>query len=216
VIALVVVSDGRGEYLEQMIPSLAYVKPYDVSVIVNDSGDPEYGEWLDTLGFDHQVHHERRRGLGAAVQSAWKAAKDLRADFVFHVEEDFVFHKPVPLEHMAEVLDRRPHLCQLVLKRQPWSPEEHAAGGQIECDPDAYTQVTSSLGTWTEHAKLFSFNPSLIPDRVFAQEWGPILEADVSERLFVDPKVRSAYWGAKAALPVCEHIGIRRSAGYRW
>lgn len=214
-VCLVVVTDGRGEYLEQCLASLD-LEQFDLRAVVDDSGDPDYGVWLDGMfSTDLAVHHERRCGLATAVRSAWRAALDLDADFVFHVEEDFTFG-PLDLPAMVNVLTRRPHLAQLVLKRQAWSEEEIAAGGQIECDPDAYFQVSSSLGTWVEHRRLFSFNPSLIPRSVFGREWGPILEADVSAEVFADPEAHCAYWGARSDPPRCTHIGEFRSPGYRW
>ena len=218
-IALGIVTDGRGEYLEKCVDSIVDVSlgPFADQFMVDDSGDSEYGAWLDDTFPEFRIHHhDRRLGLAAAVGSAWSLAADSDCEFLFHVEEDFVFTTPLALSDMAEVLRRRTHLVQLVLKRQPWSDEEIAAGGQIETDPDAYTEVATNIGTRVEHRKLFSFNPSLIPRRVFGRGWGPVLEADVSAVLFEDPKARSAYWGRKAAPPVCEHIGVERSAGYRW
>lgn len=218
-IALVVVTDGRREYLEQMLATLNRVDGIDYRAAVDDSGDPDYAKWLDSLDFDVVLHHPHRLGLAAAAQDAWTLATRSGADHLFHVEEDFTFSERIPLPRMATLLDRRPHLAQLVLKRQPWSIEEKQAGGQIECaeaQGRTFDEKVSDLGTWVEHRHLFSFNPSLIPARVFARDWPPILEADVTETLYAEPDLRFAYWGAKNAPPLCEHIGVHRSPGYRW
>lgn len=219
-IALGVLTDGRGEYLERCIDSLVDMSlgPFSETFLVDDSGDADYGAWLDeTFPTFAIVHHDRRRGLAAGVQSVWATAASYPdVEFLFHVEEDFVFLEPVSLLDMAEMLRRRAHLAQLVLKRQPWSPEEIAAGGQIEVNPSAYSELSSNVGARVEHRTLFSFNPSLIPRRVFDRAWGPILEADVTAELRKARSTRFAYWGRKADPPRCVHIGEVRSAGYRW
>lgn len=213
-IALVVVTDGRGEYLEQSIESLA-VEAFDCWIVVDDSGDSEYGAWVDELMQpDIAVHHERRCGLAAAVQSGWRAAMDADADFVFHSEEDFVYGVQPDLPAMALALDRRPTWAQIAMKRQPWSPEEVAAGGFMEMYPEAYREtVTSGLGRFTVHQRCFSLNPCLIPRRIFESGWPDGNEAEQTARL-VAQGFEFAYWGGKADPPVVEHIGETRSAGW--
>lgn len=214
-ITLVVVTDSRADYLARTIESADenLCGPITHRAIVDDSGDPDYAKWLrENYPSFHLVRHPERRGLAAAVGSAWAWAASTDARFLFHLEDDFTFNEKIPLDLMGMQLDAHPHLAQFVLKRQPWSPEEKEAGGQIEVAPDEY----SDRLYWVEHRRLFSFNPSLIPRWVFAQEWGPVLERDVSDRLFEDSKVVSAYWGRRTDPPRCHHIGEARSAGYRW
>lgn len=218
-IALGVIHDGRIDYLhETVLSAVDNLSEVQHRFIVDDTGTDESGAYLA----DHYpgwqiIHHPVRRGLAGSVWSAWQAATDLVVDFLFHLEDDFTFNADLDLNGMCDVLDRWPSLTQLVLKRQPWSPEEIQAGGQIETAPELYHEWHDLSGHyWVEHRRLFSFNPCLIPARTFAREWGPVLEADVTAVLNEDSCNRYAYWGRKDDPPLCHHIGQVRSAGYRW
>lgn len=210
-----IVTDGRGEYLEKCLASMREfpVRPLRETVVIDDSGDPEYGDWLRSLDIGRVWSHHHRRGLGASVESAWNAALDHNPDFVFHVEEDFVFTKPPPLREMAEVLDARRYLASLTLQRQPWNETEAAAGSQIAATPGC-EQITSVLGAWVEHRHIFSFNPCLIPRRTIDKVIGLGVEAEMSAALLADPVTRFAYWGRMDDPPRVLHIGEMRSAGW--
>jgi hypothetical protein len=206
-VALVVVTDGRYHYLEQMLGSLAERVPYPFGLIrvVDDSGTPEPPVYPP--GWDVTIHPQRR-GLAAAVQSAWR---DLPAeiDYVFHVEEDFVFVAPVDIDAMALTLKEQPRLAQVVLKRQPWSPAEREAGGIIEMHPDLYSQQD----TYVEHRRIFSLNPCLIPRAVVDLGWPAGNEAGFTEQL-VEAGWSFGFWGQKTDPPRVLHVGVERSAGW--
>lgn len=219
IIALGITTDGRFDYLHEAVASAVEHLP-DVTYryLVNDTGNAESGAYLHANFPGWAViNHGTRRGLSGAVWTLWEHATDLGAEFLFHLEDDFTFNANIDLEAMCGVLDRWPSLTQLVLKRQPWSPEEIQAGGQIETAPELYHEWHDLSGHhWVEHRRLFSFNPCLIPARTFAQEWGPVLESDVTATLNLNPCNRFAYWGRRDDPPLCHHIGAVRSAGYRW
>jgi hypothetical protein len=206
-VALVVITDGRWQYLNEMFRSarewLTY--PFAHVRVVDDSGGSGVGGWPSEF---EVVRHPLRRGLAAAVQSAWA---DLPADidYVFHVEEDFVFVEPVDIDGMAMVLKEHGRLAQLVLKRQPWSPEETAAGGIIESHPDEYRQRDG----WVEHTRIFSLNPCLIPRVVVDMGWPAGNEAEMTARLVADGW-SFGFWGRRDDPPRVFHIGARRSAGW--
>jgi hypothetical protein len=209
----VLITDGRRDYFEQTFASCREMIPSFDPVIIDDSGDADYGAWLDTLGY-HVAHHEQREGLAAAVRTAWTLALGAGAQFIWHQEDDFVLTEPVPIEAMERTLLAHPALAQLVLKRQPWSEEEIAAGGQIEIAPDEYVDREG----FVEHLRLFSLNPSLIRREVIEcalAEPGDGLERGITDTLLVHGYT-FAYWGARKDPPRCWHIGERRSEGYRW
>lgn len=216
-IALVVVTDGRGEYLERTVASLDLTL-FDVRVLVDDSGDSEYGEFAESLVCpDVAVHHEKRCGLAAAVQSGWRAAVDAGAEFVFHVEEDWLFLFPPPLDEMKVLLKRRPNLAQIVLKRK-FSPPEEAYHGPFTLDGPGYDEkwIGSAFLTFQPPAgdkHVFSLNPSLIPKRVFSEGWPDGNEADMTTRCR-ERGWELAYWGRKAGRYMVEHIGEQRSPGW--
>lgn len=159
-------------------------------------------------------HHEL--GMAGAVKKAWQWAWEIGADYLFHVEEDFVFHQPVPIGEMKRTLERNAHLAQVLLKRQPWSPEEIQAGGFIELNPAAFVQKDG----FVEHDVLFSLNPCLIPRRTLAVEWSPThpggAERSITEAC-QDVGLKFAYYGRLEDKPLCEHIGRERATeGWRW
>lgn len=206
-VALVITTDGRYPYLEQMLGSLAtHVKyPFGLIRIVDDSGNDPGPAWPATWDV---IRHPQRRGLAAAVQSAWSNLPP-EIDLVLHVEDDFVFVEEVDLDAMATVLKENPRLAQLVLKRQPWSPEERAAGGIIEMNPGLYHQQDG----YVEHRRIFSLNPGLIPRAVVDLGWPDGNEAEMTERL-VGARWSFGFWGTREAAPMVWHIGAERSAGW--
>jgi hypothetical protein len=215
-IELVVITDGRTEYFDAMLASLRESLPWladSRAICVDDSGSPVYAEWLDRKvpRTWSVIHHPERRGLAAAVQSGWRATT---ADYVFHLEEDFLLSDRVSLMGMMHLLRDVPCLTQVTCKRQPWNESEIAAGGIMEQDRGNYIEKRSLFHTWTEHRDLFSLNPSLIPRRIIRMGWPASNEAGMTERVNAASWSRQAYWGGKMDPPIVTHIGRRRSPGW--
>lgn len=214
-VGCLIITDGRGEYLEKMWASLKWDGPdFAATVLVDDSGDSEYGLWcIDLIKPTVFVHHAHRRGLAGAIASGWYALQQLDVDYVLHLEEDFTFPEAIPLADMLTAFDttyegRRGNLAQVALKRQPWSPEEIAAGGFMDLHPDRYSPVANR---WTVQQTLFTFNPCLYP--AWVMNYGPGLEADLTERLLADDHW-FAYYGIPADPARCIHIGYHRSPAW--
>lgn len=204
-IAAVFVSDRPADlYLTRCIKSL--------------EDQPEAELIVERHVVDDRAHE---LGMAGAVQAAWQWALATGCDYLIHIEEDFEFYD-LPLSGMHHVLDRNPHLASVVLKRDPWSPEEHAAGGQIEVNPQAHTQY-KAFGRnvhWVEHDLLFSLNPCLIPRKTLELPW-PESNDRGFEAEFADVcrahGMRFAYYGKLDDPPRCVHIGAERATrGWRW
>lgn len=213
-IDVAVITDGRRMYLERCMTSLSEMVPWDAVAgryIVNDAGDDRYTDWLDdTYGGRRGwtvISHEERCGLAATVDTAWAFCK---ADMLFHVEEDFIFRVPVELPAMRDVLTAYPRLAQLCLLRQPWSSAEHAAGGIIPMDPDAYHEQVMCGRLVVTHQRVFSLNPCLIPRTVLETGWPSGNEAEQTARL-VEAGWIFGYWGSWTTV---EHIGTVRSTSW--
>jgi hypothetical protein len=203
-----------------------------VAVVISDRPRDLYlNDCLDNLFTylvaDYEVHvvddtaHEL--GMAGAVKDGWEWAIRQDCDYLLHIEEDFRLID-LPLRAMRYVLDMNPHLAQVVLKRQPWSNEEIAAGGQIEYSTslgNIYTQRHGATGVdWVEHSTLFSVNPCLIPRRTLDLEWSSSHPGGV-ERAITEAcetaGMRFAYYGHRTDPPRCEHVGhVRASTGWRW
>lgn len=206
-IALVVVGDGRYGYQEQALASLRQHVPTGTFCywrIVDDSGGESPMAFTDDWDV---IRHPSRRGLAAAVQSAW--ALPSHVEYVWHHEEDFILTEPLELDRMVKTLEANPQLAQLVLKRQPGCPSEVAAGGIIEQHPDDYADRDG----WVEHRRIFSLNPCLIPRRVVDLGWPVSNEAGFTQQL-VEAGWSFGFWGGRHDQPRCWHIGVERSSGW--
>lgn len=193
-VACAVISDRGDLYLPGCLESLAQHAPTLQPFVIDDSA--------------------HRLGMAGAVRAAWSWALTGGADYLFHCEEDFRFHQAVPLDAMSKILEANPQLAQVVLKRQPWSDEEKRAGGQIEVAPDDYTDRAVGDLRWTEHRRLFSLNPSLIPRHVLELGWPDGNEAGFTA-LCHAMGFSFAYFGHRSDPPRCEHVGHQRGAGWR-
>lgn len=205
-VALLVITDGRWDYLQQTLQSamanLGGVV-FDQCILVNDS-DGGIAEaprgWL-------VVNNPERLGLAGAIGAGW-AALDHDITHVFHLEDDFTFPEPVNVSEMVDHLDADPTLAQVALLRQPWSGEEHRAGSIYALNPGDYRECSGLV----VHERLFTFNPCVYPSHI-ATEAG--LERDVTDRLLADG-YHFAYLGGLDDPPRCTHIGVRRSVGHKW
>lgn len=193
---LLIITDGRSDYLWRMRESLQRVTGWQGELTIDDSS--------------HQL------GFAGAIQRAWDLLLSVsQADYVFHVEDDFVFRRDVDLLEMVDVMERHPHIAQMALMRQPWSPEEKRAGGFVALDPDAYIEVSDGEHAWLEHRKFWTTNPAIYRRSLCKRGWpdAPRSEAKFGDHLFLDSQVRCAFWGAGEVW--VEHIGTERAGtGY--
>jgi hypothetical protein len=197
-VAFLLISDGRADYKERTLDSAKESLP-----------EPEH--FIDVEDSSHEL------GFAGAIQAGWNQVIETDAEFVFHCEGDFLFGRPVPIERMVAVLERRPHLAQICLKRQAWNAQEKAAGGIVELNPDIYTQHVDRGDIYTSHRNCFSTNPCLYSAALCHQGWPQVehSEGAFTHRLLEDPEVRFAFWGAKFDPPLVEHIGVARAGkGY--
>ena len=101
-VALMVITDGRWDYLQRTLESAAECLDYPFSqrILVDDSGE-KVGFCPTKFDF---VKNTPRRGLAGAIQSGWDAL-NANIDYVFHLEDDFIFPDHVDLEAMIELLE---------------------------------------------------------------------------------------------------------------
>lgn len=218
-ITLLVITDGRRRCLQRTLESFDLsVDPRHISrrVIVNDCPDAEFGEWVDTLGFDTVVPPLwQRRGYGGAITAGWDAIED--AEWVFHLEDDFVFTRHVDVAAMVNILRSHQYLAQMALRRQPWNDAEKAVGGIVEQHPEQYRDCTDGFHRWLEHRMFFTTNPCVYPRWVRKIAWPRCnySEGVFSHLLFSDSNTRSAFWGQRSDPPWVIHIGHQRTGtGY--
>lgn len=217
---VVIFTDGRRDCITRTVTSFRWAfrgAKVDQVTIINDAADPAYEQFLKEQFYDYDlISHPARRGFSGAVQSGWDAMG--HHDFIFHLEDDFVFNEPVNLMGMAEVLDMTPELIQLALKRQPWNPEEKAAGGFMEMHPEAYTDEDDLGYPWCWQRLFFTTNPSLYRGSLTKFGWP---QEQFSEGKFTakvlryDPESKFGFWGHRQSDPKVHHIGEHRvGTGY--
>jgi hypothetical protein len=216
-VALVVVTDGRAEYLGRAISSLEeQLTPYPTyRYLVDDSGDERYNDLVHgTYGGRFGVFsHFGRLGFVATVADAWGlAVQDPSVEYVFHAEDDFTYNVPVDLERMGAILDDNPDLAQLALKRQPVNYDERTAGDLFAAHP---ANTWEQWPGFIEHSLTFTTNPCLIPRRVIQivlRHGVPTAEVALTHFLR-EHGYRLAYLGEIGDSPRVHHIGDERSPG---
>lgn len=221
-IALVVITDGRTDCVTRTVPSALgnLDGPISERWMYDDSGDAEHRAWLAEQFPDFQVihHPDGRQGFGGAIREVWETLRaESGAEYIFHLEDDFVFNRPVPLEDMIEILDENHQLAQVALRRQAWNTAEKAAGGVIETNPDAYIERSGHFVSFLEHDLFFTTNPSLYRRSLIEQHDWPTGEK--SEGRFTaqlrEARRTFAYLGERTDRPWVHHIGDERTGtGY--
>ena len=217
--------DGRSEYIGQSIASAQdnLKASFDQCYLVDDSGDDNYAHFLETSFPAFQVvHHQSRCGMNECARTMIKTAIASGSEFVFSTEDDFLFTTTVNVKKMARLLHCESRLGQLTLKRQPVNDVESLAGGFMEAFPERYVEHSCLTGNWTETSHvLFSGNPSLV--RVAALAHAVDVEMPSTDtyevpigKAMADAGYVCAFYGKMGDKPRTEHLGTRRSVGYRW
>lgn len=197
-VCLLLISDGRDEYRDRTMASAKEMLPQPNWMVEIDDSD-------------------HRLGFAGAIAEGWRQVRETGAEWVFHLEGDFTFGEPIAVDRMIAVLERKPYLAQMTLKRQPVNAEEAAAGGLVERSPDAFTQKVEHGDAWTEHREYWSTNPCVYASAFCAQGWPQVDKSEgiFTHRLLEDPDLRFGMWGAKYDPPRVEHIGVERAGhGY--
>lgn len=152
-------------------------------------------------------------GFCKTVQSAWGRAAAMCADhdldYVFWLENDFRFLRPIDLTQAALTLSENPKVAQMSFLRQPVNEREIAAGGVLDAlPPDMYVRRQG----WVDQTAYFTTNPSLIPASVLELGFpdGPECEGKMGVRLR-DAGYTFGVWGDGSTW--VEHMGERSHEG---
>jgi hypothetical protein len=151
-------------------------------------------------------------GFCRATSLLWHEASRAELDFVFWLEDDFLFLRDLELRPLAEVLFEQPRLSQMALMRGPANSDEELAGGVIAAAPQAYRFHE----TWVESRRNHSTGCSLMR-RAFMEanpwpfEYGSECEGQFSLDLLASG-FSFGVWGQGEAW--VEHVGQRAGFGY--
>ena len=178
-LAVLIFTDGRKEYFSSTFQSFkenVTAKCISYKIIIDDSNDPDYASWLD-INYRHEVdyieHHQERLGFGGTIRDTWLKLNNIAGtyDYVFHLEDDFIFNRPINLDDLTLILKRNPNMAQVCLLRQPWNQNEAKAGGVWQQWPDSFTErsIDNPNGKiyYLSHREWFSTNPSVYPNGLY-------------------------------------------------
>ena len=226
-ICLLVITDGRIELLDQTIKS-AEAKlsgPISHKVIINDSGHSDAFDYLMSMygpnTYGYRIFSTgTRSGFGGAIRKAWQYLKGQiwfdEVDYIFHLEDDFLFHRYTNLQWMSEHLRDYPQIQQIALLRQPWNEQEKAAGGVWQQNPEDYYPFPTDEPTMLIHRRFWTTNPCLYRAKlILEREWPDCEHSEgiFGIELFSNPDYYSAFWGLGEEWVT--HIGNERvGTGY--
>lgn len=222
-VAVLLIGDGRDELRSDTVQSfLAQVYGYRLGYVV------EVDDRHHTLGFDGAIEAGWHY-LAMALREAAQAGLPAPFDYVFHLEEDWLFLESIDLRWLAAMLagaatpkrSALPVLAQAALKRGPVNEVERAAGGLVEQWPDEYRDagtITPEAGgvPYLTHRLFFTTNPSLYRSSLMLLGWP---RCPQSERVFTSRCLQHGYhfgfYGERQHPPTVEHLGaVRTGTGY--
>jgi hypothetical protein len=218
-ICFTVLTDGRKHYIKEALPS--WVNLYsdiDNNFIIDDSGDAEYRDWLSNTfpSFNIIPVGSNRMGYDIAMQKLFSLVKELKVDYCFHTEDDFILHKQFDINNLIEILQSNKGMAQISLMRQPWYHNENEHGGVIEAikahnKHAIFSERKENELEWTQHQAYWTCNPHLFPAWLTNFEWpsGPWSESRFGREIFATYRFAGVY-GNKNNWPYVEHIGRER------
>lgn len=211
----IIFSTNRYDYLQRMLESKKrYVSTEgcDVYTVLFDDYPSrripsKNAELQRAFGIDDIVLHDTNLGLPATWQEAWEyvTARASSFDYVFHMEDDFVFERPVRVMDMLKAYDS--NTCsQVFLKRHVcYEPP----------DTDFVHRIhTGTLGTPAHGVVLqnryfvamCSVYPVAIAARYDPAIGGPPQE-DTVNIFYLRQGLTSAMYGDRTDPPIIRHIG---------
>lgn len=227
---LMVLTHGDGPTLERCLESFAeHVTPAParLSIFRDGPGYTFVPDW--PCPFHVEQIDPAQLGFCKASSAMWHSALYSHEPYVFWLEHDFEFIKPVDLHGLAAVLDAAPELAQMSLMRDAVSEQEKAAGGLFELRRDHYTERETCIidradtspqpgfweAYWLEHRSYFTTNPSLMRrDFMGAERW-PDYPAQCEGRFGIDLVERGYQFGVWGdGTPAVNHIGERTGSNY--
>jgi hypothetical protein len=215
-IGLLIITDGRKELLDATVNSARQnlICNFKTQIIVNDSQDQEYQIYLSSLYPDFTIiNNIPKAGFSGSINAGWKALSK-EVDYIFHLEEDFLFEQEVEISNLVELLQRS-GAYQMMFKRDAVlsNPIEAEYGGYIEANPHLYEQHDGYI----LHNNFFSTNPCIYSTTICKFGW-PEGQGEIeffNQIKNVDKEAKCGIVGNKFDKPLVRHIGYFRNDGWK-
>lgn len=204
-VAVLLITDGRPCLQQTLASAEEFLFPYvdGPTVLVSDT--------------------QHKLGLSGAIKNGWQSLWSFRdashqrgsTPYIFHLEDDFTFREPVPVDDMARLCERE-NLTQVALRREavPFdppggflnTPNYEERDGWIEC-------VDNHPGFFYG----FTFNPCIYPFHAVDGFRNPAWqgEAGLTSCLRKLGGLRLGLYGSLTDPPRCFHANTPRSAGWK-
>ena len=153
---MIIFSTNRFEYLEKMLDSMrrhvsfdgcrVYITLYDDYPQARDA--ERMKRLCESHGINTVVQHPENMGLGKTWREAWQdiIAHPEKGKWVFHVEEDVEFLKPVSISSLIESYVTSPHpITQVFLKRNVCYSEDIDFIAKMEAVSDSDAEASLPL-----------------------------------------------------------------------
>ena len=222
---VIVFHDGRNDYLEQALTTfdeqVAFPEqPY--RILIDDMPEGRDVGMLHRIAarfrVDDLILNDQNLGSFGTIMKAWSSLPP-GTEYVFHLENDFVFPGPIIVRDLARVLEE-PSICNITLLRQAWYGDERELGGLVKVQPERFREAVVRGIPVLLHRDYFGHNPGLyrrefarvIPDTSRSVP-GQILSHERIYRdllLAEDPTRQFALLGRLTDRPRVIHIGHRR------
>lgn len=225
-----ILGNGRRGYLERTIASWEanLVGEAKYKIIFDDSGDPEYIQYLrDTFGDRFMIRPIGHRAMGQsyAIQHIFDTINTLDVDYVLEIEEDWMLFRPLVVQDVIEALDANPSVLQMRIPRTIWYADYHTldldAGSilyhHINIPGTTHSLVSNDKNSWFEWRGDFYFwshNPSIFNKKICSEIYsGPRSrshEFDFGKELLSKyPNSTTGFWASNPYEGYITHIGIR-------
>lgn len=216
-LGLLALTNGRDGLLGQALASAmeCLVGGFAVKVIHDDTGRPDHRQALSSKfpGF-RVIGQDSCLGFGGAISNAWGYLSSMDLDYIFHLEDDFIFNEEISLSDLVTVLECDRNVQQVALQRQAWNEEEKIFGGLLNVRSESYTDAEIGGVPVVLHRNYFTTNPSLYRHSLMSRGWssGENSEGIFGITLFEEqPEAVCSFLGRKSDRPKVHHLGITRT-----
>jgi hypothetical protein len=203
-------------------------------LVLGHRGDPLRAATVESW-HAHAQHYELTRvvdvddshgllGFCGAIRYGWARLREPGAafDYVFHLEEDWIFERAFSIAHMARLLETEPQVAQVALRRGV-EPAEHGVQVIDRFPREFVDRTTGMIGLglpartqeWLEHRLFWTTNPSLYRAATLEYDWPvePRCEARFTE-MMREAGSTFAYWGDRHDPAWITHTGDSREGGH--
>jgi|GEM_PF-3374079 len=213
-ICVIILNDGRNDYLEQTLKSLVknVVFPFEAElykILYDDMPDGRDEELLSRIALEYKIDRvilsDKNNGIDQAVQNVWKEVPECA--YIWHQENDFTYNEQIAVEEMIRPLEMNRMIGQVALQRQAWYDDEIEAGGMYKVPYRTYRQGNIAGTNLVFQDKFFTHNPCVYRYSSIAQV-SPYNELAFAEHLKKTGVKTFAYLGKLTDAPKVHHIGV--------